>query len=237
MAVWGKQILIGIAGCGLAAVMVWLGLWQMQVFEAKENSSAVARAAQPPVPLLDFVGTDGAVGDIYGKAVTSSGAYLASQQLLVIDADGTVRVLTALELPDGRVLPVVRGTVGSPEASIPPPPTGTVTQTGIFLPSEARADHLVPVDALGSVRLPLLAQRWPQQLLPGFVTLGAASAQEQGLPPAAAVLPTGEGSLQNIGYALQWWVFAAFAVILTFHFVRTLGRRGDLGTLSTQEDT
>ena len=146
------------------------------------------------------------------------------------------RVLTALQLADGRVLPVVRGTVGSLTASAPSPPAGTVTQTGVFLPSEARADHTVPPEAMGSVRLPLLAQRWSQPLLPGFITLGRADAVAQGLSRATAVLPTGEGSVQNIGYALQWWVFAAFAVLLTFRFVRTIGRRGDLGTLSEQED-
>lgn len=236
MVVWGKQALVGVVGFGLALTMIWLGLWQMQVFESKENSSAVARAAQPAVPLLDFVGADGTVGDIYGKTVWVSGSYQPADQVLVAGDDGTVRVLTALLLTDGRVLPVVRGTVGSLSAPAPPPPAGTVTQTGVFLPSEARADHPVPADALGSVRLPLLAQRWSQPLLPGFVTLGAADAAAQGLSPASPVLPTGEGSVQNIGYALQWWVFAAFAVLLTVRFVRTIGRRGDLGTLADQED-
>lgn len=236
MVVWGKQALVGVVGFGLALAMIWLGLWQMQVFESKENSSAVARAAQPAVWLLDFVGTDGTVGDIYGKTVWVSGSYQPADQVLVAGEDGTVRVLTALLLADGRVLPVVRGTVGSLTVPAPPPPAGTVTQTGVFLPSEARADHPVPADALGSVRLPLLAQRWSQPLLPGFITLGAADAAAQGLSPAIAVLPTGEGSVQNIGYALQWWVFAAFAVLLTVRFVRTIGRRGDLGTLADQED-
>ena len=236
MVVWGKQALVGVVGFGLSLAMIWLGLWQMQVFESKENSSAVARAAQPAVPLVDFVGTDGTVGDIYGKTVWVIGDYQPAQQVLVAGDDGTVRVLTALQLADGRVLPVVRGTVGSLTASAPSPPAGTVTQNGVFLPSEARADHAVPPEVMGSVRLPLLAQRWSQPLLPGFITLGRADAVAQGLSRATAVLPTGEGSVQNIGYALQWWVFAAFAVLLTFRFVRTIGRRGDLGTLSEQED-
>jgi len=89
---------------------------------------------------------------------------------------------------------------------------------------------------MGSVRLPALAQAWPQQLLPGFVTLSAAEATSQGLGAAAVVLPTGEGSFTNIGYALQWWVFAAFGAFMTIRFVRAIGRQGTLGTLSDQEE-
>ena len=39
--------------------------------------------------------------------------------------------LTALELADGRVLPVVRCVVAE-GAAVPPPPPGTVVQTGIL---------------------------------------------------------------------------------------------------------
>lgn len=51
--------------------------------------------------------------------------------------DGSVRVLSALELVDGRVLPVVRGVLVAGSNELPAPPAGELTQTGIFLPSEA----------------------------------------------------------------------------------------------------
>ena len=53
---------------------------------------------------------------------------------------------------------------------------------------------------------------------------------------AATSLPSGEGSIQNAGYALQWWVFAAFAAFMTLRFVRTIGRDGKLGTLAAEEE-
>ena len=215
--------------------MVVLGLWQMQVFEEQGNRSAVERAAQAPVPLQGFVADDGTVGDIYGKQVTVTGRYLAGQEAIVVAEDGSVRVLDAFEVDDGRVVPIVRGLV--PPQTVPSaPPSGELVQTGIFLPSEPGADHTVPEGALASVRLPLLAQRWPQQLVPGFVTLNAADAESQGLVPATVSLPEGEGSWRNGGYALQWWVFAAFAVGLTLRMARTIGRRGSLGTISDQEE-
>lgn len=220
-----KQALVAVVGLAVAGVMLWLGLWQMQVFEDKETSSAQARAALAPVPLLDNVATDGTPGDVYGRQVSVTGVYLPDQQLLVTDETGGVRVLTALQVPDGRVLPVVRG-AGVPGEQIPPPSSGPVEVVGVFLPSEPGTDS-----PTGSVRLPTLAQEWQQQLFPGFVTLNPELAAAQGLAPAAVSLPTGEGSWQNYGYALQWWVFAAFAIFMTIRFVRAIGRQGVAATI------
>lgn len=220
-----RQALIIVAGTVVASIMVWLGLWQLQVFTDQASASTQARAQQPPVPLLDYVNTDGTVGDIYGKPVTVSGRYLPNQQERVLGDDGVVRVLSALQLADGRVLPVVRGTVAGGD-SLPAPPSGEVQQIGIFLPSEPGLDHSLPEGyRLGSVRLPQLAQFWTQRLMPGFITLQPAEATRQGLSAATVRLPEGEGSWRNSGYALQWWVFAAFGLVMTVRIAQTLGRR------------
>ncbi|CAL8976414.1 hypothetical protein PROP_01924 [Propionicimonas sp. T2.31MG-18] len=231
-----KQWLVAVLGAALCLAMLALGLWQMRVFEDKEAESAAARAAQPPVPLLANVGADGITGDVYGRAVSLEGRYEPGQQALVVDEDGTVRVVTAFVTDDGRALAVVRGTVPDAASALPSPPEGRLTQAGVFLPSEAPATHATPPGTLSSVRLPLLAQDWPQQLFPGYVTLGPGDAAAQGLGAAPVRLPTGEGSVQNIGYALQWWAFAAFGAFMTIRFVRAIGRRGGLGTLADQED-
>lgn len=236
MGVRARQWLIAVVGAVLTVAMLWLGLWQMRVFEDKENESAAARAGQPAAPLLDFVSSDGTVGDIYGKPASVTGRYLASQQARVVSEDGTIRVLTAFALADGRVLPVVRGLLPSSAANLPEPPGGELVQAGIFLPSEAGAGTADTGTELGSVRLPALAQFWPQQLVPGFITLPADASAAQGLGTAVVALPTGSGSIQNIGYALQWWVFAAFGAFMTVRFIRTLGRDGSLGTLADQEE-
>ena len=236
MGVRGRQWLIAVIGTVLTVAMLWLGLWQMRVFEDKENESAASRALQPAVPLLDFVTPDGSVGDIYGKPTSVTWRYLPAQQARVTGEDGTVRVLTAFQVADGRVLAVVRGSLPPGTGALPSPPTGELAQTGVFLPSEAGAGRGDTGTGLTSVRLPLLAQYWPQQLLPGFITLTAADSAAQGLGPYVVALPTGSGSIQNIGYALQWWVFAAFGAFMTIRFVRALGRDGSLGTLAPQEE-
>jgi len=56
-------------------------------------------------------------------------------------------------------------------------------------------------------------------------TLDAATATAQGLAPATVTLPSGEGSWRNSGYALQWWVFALFALGMSIRFAQTMGRR------------
>lgn len=232
-----QQLLIVLAGALVALVMVGLGLWQMQVFVDQGNRTAAARAQESPVPLLDNVGTDGSVGDMYGKPVVVTGRYLPDQQVLVQDEQGGLRVLTAFQVHDGRVLAVVRGSVAG--GSAPPPPVGELTQGGVFLPSEAGADHTVQAGRLGAVRLPLLAQEWPQQLLPGFITVDAAESARQGLGAAALKLPTEEGSWRNGGYALQWWVFAAFGFAMSVAIARSLGlrhqREVERGLLEAQE--
>lgn len=236
MSTRAKQVgLVGI-GLALAAVMIWLGLWQMQVFVDKGNRSVEDRASQPAVPLAEHLGSDGQVGDIYGKQVTFTGTYLPGQEVVIPTGAGQ-RVLTALQLDDGRVLAVVRGlTTGGAGA----PPTGVVTQTGLFLPGEGDPKGVVPDGSLRTVRMPLLAQVWPQQLVAGFVTLNAAESAAQGLAQAPVQLPGGEGSVQNSGYALQWWVFAAFALGMSIKFSHTLGvqqRRREEDKLTASAET
>lgn len=223
-----KQVLIIAVGAIGALIMVFLGLWQMQVFVDKGNKTVQDRAAQAAVPLDDHLTSEASLADIYGKQVTITGHYRPDLQLLVPTGDG-YRVLAAFEVRDGRTLPVVRG-VAAGEAGITPPPAGERTETGLFLPGEGDVldDRGVAIRApqgqLASVRMPALAQEW-SNLVPGFVTLVAPDAADHGLQPAPVDLPTGEGSAQNSGYALQWWVFAAFGLGMAIKLAHSLGVR------------
>ena len=173
-----------------------------------------------------------AVRDGYGRTVVVSGRYLPDRQLLVPlpGATGAYRVLSALELPDGSVLPVVRGVVRGDLVAVeaPPPPATPVTQTGVLLPSEEAAADVPPTGQLNSVRVPALAQLWPQPLIDGYLTLSAPDAEVQGLEPVPLVLPEGQGRLRNGAYAVQWWIFAAFAVVMAVRIARDLGEPSDI---------
>jgi surfeit locus 1 family protein len=135
---------------------------------------------------------------------------------------GQLRVVSLLRTDDGRALAVVRGLVGSGGTQVPPP-NGPQQVRGVLLPSEPATPASGP-DSLGSLRIPQLAQRWPGPLIDGFVTLDTADARAQGLEPAPVALPEGRGRLRNGAYALQWWVFAAFTVVLSWRIARDVGR-------------
>ena len=228
-----RQIGVLAAGFLIAGAMVALGWWQVQVFQTQGIEASNRRAAEAPVTLQSVAVAGSTVRDGYGRSVTTVGRYLPQQQVLVPlpEAPGSYRVLSALALPDGSVLPVVRGVISASTdaAQVPPAPAGTLPQAGVLLPSEEAGPDLLPAGRLGSVRVPALAQLWPQRLIEGYLVLSGRDAQAQGLEPAPLMLPEGQGRLRNGAYAVQWWIFAAFAVVMAAKIAKDLGDRDDLG--------
>jgi cytochrome oxidase assembly protein ShyY1 len=223
--IWLRQVLIVLLGLGLAAAMGVLGIWQLEVYRTQGLAAAQRRAAEPAVALGTVAPAGEAVRDGFGRTVSFAGEYLpATQQLVPIAGEpGRTRVLTGLRQPDGSVVPVVRG-VTEAGADVTPP-RGPQSGTGVLLPSE---EAVRGAKELESVRVPALAQRWPGPLVSGYVTLSAPDAETQGLAPAVARLPESGGRLRNGAYALQWWVFAAFAVGMAVKMARDIGIRDDL---------
>lgn len=221
-----RQTVIVLTGLGVAAVMVVLGLWQLAVYRAQGEGEATRRAALPAVEVSSVARAGQPVSDGYGRRVSVSGVYIAEAQALVpVDGrPGAYRVLTALRLANGDVLPVVRGLSAS--TPVPPAPAGPQKATGLLLPSEEAPPGELPPGQISSVRLPTLAQTWPGPLVSGFVTLTDADAAAQGLEPAPTELPQASGRLRNGAYALQWWVFAGFAVFLAVRMARDQELRG-----------
>ncbi len=215
-----KQVLVVALGAGLAAIMVVMGLWQLRVYERQGADVAARRAAEAPVPLAAVAPPGSAVRDGYGRSVSFAGHYEPEHQVLLAVPDVTdrFRVVTLLRQDDGSAVAVVRGIVS--ETSVPPPP-GRQVQLGVLLPPEEASDD----DRGGTtsaVRVTQLAQRWPGPLIDGFVTLSAADATAQGLEPAAARLPDARGRLRNAAYAGQWWLFAAFTLVMGVRMARDL---------------
>lgn len=220
-----QQVLILLLALALASAMVVLGIWQLRVYTAQGAAATERRLAAPPVMLRSVAPPGATVTDGYGRTVTVDGRYDSSLQVLVPVGDrGPYRVLTALRQDDGSVVAVVRGLVDAGPA--PAAPSGVVHQTGVLLPSEeAEPGGPAPADQLSSVRLPLLAQQWPGPLINGFVTLSAQDAQAQHVAPATVILPEARGRLRNGAYAIQWWLFAGFTLVMAVRMARDFGRR------------
>lgn len=213
----------------VGAAFVWLGRWQLGVAESTAHREAVEEARsrtpaeltavlQPHAPFRD---------DLSSRPVTASGRYAGDGQLLVPDRrlDGVpgLWVLTPFVVDgSGATLPVVRGFVTHPGAAAPPP-TGGLTITGGLAPGESPSSAPVPAGQIGSVDLSLLVNTWPGDLYNAFVFLES----ETPAPAAGAQLtrvptPVGEAGVRwrNAAYAVQWWIFAGFALWLWVRMVR-----------------
>lgn len=224
-----KQVLIVLAGSGLAAIMTAMGVWQLHVYEQQGQQQAENRAEAAPVPITSVARPGQEVGDAYGRRVSFTGRYDARLQVMlpVSGQPGRFRVVTAFRLQSGGAVPVLRGiSTGRTPAA---PPMERLTQTGVLLPSEGADSQADPSASPTAINLAALAQQWSPRLVNGYVTLAPAEARGQSLTPAAVALPTSRGRVRNGLYALQWWVFAAFAVLMAARMARDLARE-DAGT-------
>jgi cytochrome oxidase assembly protein ShyY1 len=167
-----------------------------------------------------------------GRRVTATGRYDAAGQVLVTPRLLAGRrgywVLTPLVVePTGARLAVVRGFVTDP-AEATAPAAGRVRVTGSLAPGESppEAGTALPEGHLGSVHLADLVNRWGGTIYNAFVFATAeqpdvTAAAGPGIVRVPPPAPVGAGlSLRNAAYALQWWVFALFALYMWWRMVR-----------------
>ncbi len=200
-----------------------LGLWQLSVAQDDAVEQAQAeQAARPAEPVEEVLAPHGGFPeDGRGRSVLAVGAYDPARQFLVPDRvlageSGYWVVTPVVVASTGARLPVVRGFVGDPAlADSPGEEQVTVTGTLALGESPVSAPGL-PEGQRGSVDLALLANQWPGELYNGFVF--ATGEQPRVTGPAVTPVPPpsfgGEVDWRNLGYALQWWVFAGFAVFM-----------------------
>ncbi len=245
-----------LVGLHLATIVVLvafalLGRWQLGVFE--DSGRPRAAADPPPVPVATLVRPGQAIlaADV-GRQVTARGAFDAGRQLLVAgrppdstaptgDRAAGFWVLTPLTLADGTAVPVVRGWVArADDPAAAAVPSGTVTVTGRLRPSEttggAPRDAAAPIPGqVTAVSSAELINLWPgTRLVDGYVIATAPATGGTATGPAPRLVATppptvpGGFTWRNLAYAAQWWIFAVFAAVMWYHFVRDAvrGRRG-----------
>jgi len=212
-----------------------LGLWQMGRSQDTATQEQLAQqSVQPPVPVDDVVQPYEAFPqDASGRPVVAEGRYVAELQFLVPDRVLDSRrgwwVVVPLDTGDGALLPVLRGWVSDPDLA-PPPDGGMRTVTGTMAPSESGPGGDEPGLAEGersSVDLAALANDWPGDLYNVFLF----ATDEEPAVQAGAVRPVPPPALtdesvqwRNVGYGLQWWVFAGFAVYMYLRFLHQASR-------------
>ncbi len=215
----------------LGAVFVQLGRWQLGVAENRAQQDTLqSAAAAAPVSLVDRLAPHSAFpGELSTRPVTASGHYVDGQ-LLVPDRrlDGVTGswVVTPFVVDGtGATLPVLRGFLPDGEAA-GPPPTGDLEIRGGLAPPESPVTVPTGPGEIGSVDTSVLANTWPGDLYNAFVFLESetpASGTQLAKVPTPTV-PTGL-NWRNAAYAVQWWVFALFALWLWWRMVREEHRR------------
>ncbi len=208
-----------------------LGLWQLSRAQDRDTQEMLQAAAQRETePLADVLEPSQPFpddGSNYPVEVT--GQYDPELQFLVpervLDGAQGWWVVTGLRTADGALLPVLRGWVDDPAAA-GIPDSGVRTVAGTLAPGEsANADQGDPAPGeLGSINLATLANAWPPEALYNAFIFAT---DEQPPVQAGDVVPVPPPSLtssgiewRNLGYALQWWVFAGFAAYMYYRFLR-----------------
>lgn len=230
---------LGLLAVALLVVIafVQLGRWQLGVAEdeALRESLEKARAQQPVAietvlrPHEDFP------NNLSTHPVSATGEFGTDQVVVAgrrLDGHTGFWVVAPFKVAATQAtLPVLRGWIASPDA-IPPVPTGSVTVTGGLAPPESPyAGESPPAGQLGSIDTSILVGRWPGDLYNAFIFQQTESSKQTQTPTASATTlgamrrvptPTGETGFKwrNAAYALQWWVFALFALYIWWRTVR-----------------
>lgn len=222
----------------------WLGSWQWDaahktvVRTPPEGTAALVQVHQVGEPVHP---------DQAGRRVSLHGTFDADRQVLVVDRSegGSLGswVVTALVVegaPDeSAAIPVVRGWLPEGEAA-PRPPPGRQRIEGSLEPTEPdllRDPERTLID--GEVELVSSAELlslWRPPLFQGFVI-------QDTPPPEAPLVPVSPPpdtevttDWQNFAYAIQWWLFGAFAIFWFVRMVRVDLEDASVGKMAESAD-
>jgi cytochrome oxidase assembly protein ShyY1 len=235
----------------LAAVLVvgygfiLLGLWQMNVAREDAEQQAIREAAERPVVQLDQVMPPHAAFPVDGsnRRVTVTGHYEPIRQVFVAERRLQGKVGWWVVVPfvvdsTGARIPVVRGYVATLGARLPVSGE-TLTLKGSLAPSESPtpSKKVFGPNEIGSIDVPALLNEWGGEIYNGFLFALDESPSPGDIGPAGSAtsagmmervpppdLPSGV-TLRNAAYALQWWIFALFALWMWWKMVRDDHRR------------
>lgn len=232
-----RWVLALLLALGIAAAFAALGQWQVE--RAVEQASVEVQPTEEVRPFAGFVQPDEPTPQAAtGQMVEVSGRFVAGDTVLVDgrlnDGETGTWVVAHLEVTDGAEggLPVALGWAADRDEAESVldrfdalAGADEVTLTGRFLPSEA---PMLPEDdadphTMQTVAVAHLINLWADyDDRPAYFGYVTAAEPVDGLvaisspPPEQAV----ELNWLNIFYAVEWAVFAAFAVYLWYRLVR-----------------
>jgi cytochrome oxidase assembly protein ShyY1 len=195
-----------------------LSIWQWQRAQRDRDEPAAVPASDVLVAGQPLSTTS------YGMPVTATGTYDAAHQLLV-QRGTSFWVVTPLLPASGAAVPVARAVVSSAsDPAVRDVTAGTVSVSGYAQPFDGDPGTPSTLPSGQSDRLTAGALALPYDVTGGWVAM---SSQQPAPAVAAPLVPPPFGPttgaplrLQNLSYALQWLIFAAFAVFVWWRALR-----------------
>jgi cytochrome oxidase assembly protein ShyY1 len=224
----------------VAVTCVALGFWQLQRLEDRRARNAAIEREQSRDPVL--ITSAGSRGEVEPYSpVRASGRFDPEHEVLVYGRSLNGRsghwVVTPLVFDDGSAVLVVRGWVPFEYQSAPvepaTPPEGVFTIRGFVLPDEGDGSTLPDEDHVIG-RLDIAGIRsW----LPHGVGTFAIQLTDQAEPqPRELPIPIGRPELSegpHLSYAVQWFSFAAIAIVGAVVLLRCVRRERREATAAT----
>ena len=216
----------------------WLGVWQYDAWQTRRAFDAADLTLVEPRPLDAVIGPDDPFpGTRVGQPVVLEGTWVPDGTVYVSGREQGRRTgfwaVTPLAIgaSDDPAVPVVRGFTRT-VADAPAPPRGPARLVGWLQPPEGtgEVDPDPDDDVLPQLRIADVIQHVDQDLYGAYAVVADRAAAGRwpvgdaatnpgtgGLAPAALEQLPDAGrftAVRNLLYALEWWVFAAFAVFI-----------------------
>ncbi len=214
-----------IAGLGGAAVLVALGVWQLQRLEWKEDVLAEISARISAEPVRVPADPDPAE-DRYMPVRATGTTGARELHVLVSDRElgAGFRIITAFETERGRRLLLDRGFVPDEAKAAPRPPVELTVTGNLHWPDER--DRFTPEDDVsGNWWFARDVDRMAEALdtEPVLVVARATEPPQERIRP----MPVGTEGIPNnhLGYAIQWFGLAAVWLGMTAYLIRRMPAR------------
>jgi cytochrome oxidase assembly protein ShyY1 len=211
----------------VCVLFFFLGKWQWDRTQNILDAERAASMAAIPVSEIDQPLSP----QDYGRTVTATGSFINANQVrigsrLSRESIAGDWIVSALEIASGGSIAVVRGWV--PQGQAFETPEGTVSLEGVLQPNDT---FYASVGGSGGEVLTIDSQQlsalWDTPLLDGYVVMQSQSPMgansPESVPPTISTADIAF-PLQNFFYAIQWWVFALFAVTIYIRWLVIGGR-------------
>lgn len=225
MRLWLRPGLLGLHAFALVAVAgcLVMGLWQLGVYDTRQDHERADRASASPTALTGVWRPGQVFTDrLDGRAVRITGR-LSDDRVFVAGKTlhgqrgwwvvAPVRVAGT----ESSLLVVLGWSRHRPTVEVPGEKgSGDLDLEAVLQPSEGSGEPFDPrLRTIGSLSIPQLTNVLHEDLYSGFAIATSRDliADLEPVPPPDPDVSWTTG-LRNLAYALQWWVFAAFALFM-----------------------